>query len=168
MCHSWYALMIFILHNNVYVCFHMYLYICAVFFSTEFNASPAVSVLQCHGRSCVVCVGLRCCTMRASSLLKMKAKWPTPGEQVLQQSVCIEVFELSCFGMLIIAIENKTHSPCLCVCVCEYIAFDVASTFAITVCFCIMTCECELFNVFFYICVLVHTYCMYLHMYIYM
>ena len=160
--------MIFILHNNVYVCFHMYLYICAVFFSTEFNASPAVSVLQCHGRSCVVGVGLRCCTMRASSLLKMKAKWPTPGEQVLQQSVCIEVFELSCFGMLIIAIENKTHSPCLCVCVCEYIAFDVASTFAITVCFCIMTCECELFNVFFYICVLVHTYCMYLHMYLYM
>ena len=56
----------------------------------------------------------------------------------------------------------------LCGCVCEYIAFDVASTFAITVCFCIMTCECELFNVFFYICVLVHTYCMYLHMYIYM
>ena len=60
----------------IIMCMCVFICICifAQFFSTEFNASPAVSVLQCHGRSCVVCVGLRCCTMRASSLLKMKGK----------------------------------------------------------------------------------------------
>ena len=97
----------------IYMCMwvsYVFIYL-VIFFSTEFNASPAVSVSRCDGWSCIVGVGLRCWKMTASSLLKMMASdWHQVGRYCKNQ-VCVEVFESRCSGMRIIGIENKTHLP---------------------------------------------------------
>ena len=49
-------------------------YIIAFFFSTEFNASPAVPVSRCDGWSCIVGVGLRCSKMTAKVIADDEGK----------------------------------------------------------------------------------------------